>query len=406
MKKKKMVAVQQPSIKNVLSNKNVSLNVVYETIDKWLYVPDKKLIDTILATALSRRIMELDNDLAIWLAIVTASSGGKTTLLEGLLTVPDFEQLSRGELGDVIELPEITSKTLNTRYKKAEPLAPKLKNKLVIIPESGRLLNVNAVERRAIFGQLRDLYDKNCARWTGSDTTYDKLKDQMRDINVTLIIGCVPTAERHLIMEQLLGTRFLTYRCNDINEQKVLDKAETNFEHEAQMKSELNQVFRSFIDVYEKKELWNNIEIDDDVKVELRVLSKKLVVMRAMAEIDSYSQMPKGVVSKESPTRCYKQFLRMFKCLMSLDENYSKLRALEVLEHIAYSSGSRERQRILERFEMGFSKQWVTNKDMVRAVRLPFKIVRRECTILWMLKILDRIDNLEGEGEAWSLISQ
>lgn len=373
---------------------DIKLSDVYATVEKWLYVPDRNLIDSVLATALSRKMKEQDSGSAIWLVLSGASSIGKTTLLRAL---------KNGTT--TTELPEITSKTLCTKFKGADPLAPQLHNKLVIFPEAGRLMNMHPVERRAIMGQLRDLYDGFSGRFTGADTQKDR--ELYTNLNVTMVWGTVPALEGTLIFDQVLGTRFLVYRCEIEKDDELLDMAQKNLRHEDQMRKELSEVMTTFIQQQEEKALWDQVEISDDIDFQLRSLAKTLTIMRASCQIDAYTQLPIGQAIREKPARVYKQFVRLYRCLMALDPNYSPEKALRIIKHIAFSSGERIRELILERFRNYYdSGDWVPTNDLANQIHLHYKPVRRELYILWQLGLLDKTehtDDYNKQIEVWSL---
>ena len=118
-----------------LLKKKGSLKTVYDTFDKYLYLPDKRRLDLILAIALSKK--ELGTPL--WLIIVGASGDGKSETVRTLENYPD-----------TIKIDQITPNTLasgkpNTKIDKNgniieyEPsdTGHKLQNKstLILIPD-------------------------------------------------------------------------------------------------------------------------------------------------------------------------------------------------------------------------------------------------------------------------------
>ncbi|MBI4162901.1 MAG: hypothetical protein HY513_04410 [Candidatus Aenigmarchaeota archaeon] len=89
----------------------------------------------------------------------------------------------------------------------------------------------------------------------------------------------------------------------------------------------------------------------------------------------------------ESPTRCLKQFKRMFVCLKSLDKNFSDEKALKILEHLTESSIDKRRVDTLKILQE--SKEELTTNEIAKRMKIGIKTAKTELCVLWQLEFLE-----------------
>jgi len=346
----------------------VSLHDKYKEL---LYIEDTNRIDIILATALSSKL----SGIPIWLLIVGPSGDMKSVQLNAL-------KYYKG----IYYLHKITSKTLVNGYKNKEEhpdLAPKLKDKIVVIRDMAALLKLPAVEKGEVWGQLRDLYDgfAGSASGQGVDAKYEDLK-------VTLLAGSTPTIDGQILVHQDLGTRELIYRTKGSkNKQKVMDKCIANEETEEEITNELGEITSKFLNQREIKREY----ISPERLSEIKKIATYISYMRASAELDQYSNEIRNDVYPEEPTRVVKQLKRLYVCLLSLADDYPEERALEILWHIAKSSAFPLRVRLFE-FLIGQDNGEFTSSFIAKSLQMGKSSALRELSVLWNMGIVDRRD--------------
>jgi len=356
----------------------MTLEDVYATWQRWLYFKDLKILDAILGVAVSRQILfEYGGDKP-WLIIVGASGCGKNELIRSL-----------NKMKTVYELPRITSKTLVSGFRGAKDLAPELNNKLVTVPEGGRVLGLHHEEKKLLIGQLRDLYDGIAGRLTGSGKGG---KAVYTDLNISMLWGAVPQVEREILFHSELGTRFLMYRRilgkeeREMNMQKLRDKGKVKI-----MRKQLQDVMYKFVRSREIMKLWKELDIPEDIEEELQNKAKTLAVMRAsVSDIDYHRGVPIGEPVKERPNRVLNQFRRLYISLKSLEKDYPDDRALAIIEHIAYSSGERVRAQILNWMTSHNPDDHMATAEIANELRKPYVVVRPQLYILWSLNIVKK----------------
>lgn len=186
----------------------MKLEEIHKEIGRLLYIKDPKLIDLVLSVMISRE----QKNQKLWLVIIDNSGGGKSELIKIL----DDE----GETTKYLS--KITRNTIisGLRGKKRVDLAPKLKDKIILMPEMAVILSLYQADRTAVFSQFRDLYDgiAGSSKGDGTDIVY-------KELNVSFI-GCSTQAiDDHLLIHNNLGTREFIYRV------KTEEKSERISEH-------------------------------------------------------------------------------------------------------------------------------------------------------------------------------
>jgi hypothetical protein len=352
-----------------------TLNELYKTFDKWLLIKDKKRLDIVLATALTRKM----KGTPIWLFIVGPSGDGKS---EQIMALKDNET--------TFTLHEITSNTLVSGMsdeKNNYDLAPKLKDKLVMIPDMAQLLNLHPNDKAKVWGQLRELYDGRAGKNTGiSQAKYE-------NIRVTLIACATPSIDSQILVFSHLGTRELLYRTCEEDSQALMDKVMENEKSEDSMKRELNAVCTKFIQLTMIKDQ----DMSTRVYRRMKGLINYLRYLRASSEHDSFTGELRNKVYPEQPTRSLKQFKRLYVALKSLDENYTDERAFEILKHIVLSSIIPLRHKILQFLIDNKGTEFSTNK-IANTLKIGRKSTGRELSVLWNLGLINgHMEEMEQE---------
>jgi len=346
----------------LIESKLSHLHSVYK---KLLHIENTKRIDVVLAVALSRKL----DGIPLWLILVGPSGDMKSV------------QLNAIEDEDSFRLHNLTSKTLVNGYKdkkKFPDLAPELHDKTIIIPDMAQILKLPPNEKAELWGQLRDLYDGFAGKMSGMGA-----RSKYENIKVTLIAGSTPSIDAQILVHQDLGTRELIYRTSgNVEKKDAMWKCFQNEKDERSIKDELKEVTNNFIKNTEvKREV-----IKDHILEKIMEISTYITYMRAVAEIDSYSNTLRNDVYPEEPTRISKQLKRLFVCLKSLDEEYSDERALEILWHTARSSAFPLRIKIFN-FLLNTDGEWSTSK-IAEKLHIGKGTAQRELSIMWNMGIV------------------
>lgn len=359
-----------------------TLQDLYIVYKKWLYLEDTKRIDIVLATYLTQYL----DGTPIWLIIVGNSGDGKTEQIMALNKCDNFKILHN-----------LTSKTLVSGNPKVNDLAPELNNKVVIIPDMAQLLQLSPQEKGELWGQLRDLYDGFAGKNSGAGkrANYDKLR-------ITLIGCSTPKIDSQILVHQDLGTRELIYRTEDITDDFTLMKfAMRNETEEKKMRQEMCDITFNFL----KDKRIIQRELEESELEELQNIALFIAQSRATAEYDSYTNELRNFVYPERPTRVVKQLKRIYMALLSLEQDYSKNRAFEILWHLAKSCAFPLRISIFEHFVRDFiSKNHIeefSTSKVANTLLIGKRSAQRELFILWNMGIIHKRD--AEEGNRWQI---
>lgn len=345
--------------KNIKENQ-VTLKQVHDTYKKWFYIEDTKRIDFVLAVALSKKL----EGIPLWAIIVGASGDMKSV------------QLNSFSDEDVYVLHNLTSKTLVNGHKnKIEfpDLAPKLNNKLVIIPDMAQILKLAPIEKGELWGQLRDLYDGLAGKESGqgASSKYSGLK-------ITLLAGSTPAIDGQILVHQDLGTRELIYRTSGSkNKQKVMEKCFENESQEKLISETLKNITSKFINDTEIKKL----DVAPDVLDEIKNIALYITYMRATAEFDNYSNELRNIVYPEEPTRIAKQLKRLYICLKNLSNDYLDEEALKILWHTGRSSAFPVRIDLFDFLLRNKEKEYSTSQ-LSEILKIGKSTAKRECLVM------------------------
>ena len=204
---------------------------------KYLHIPDTRIIDLILAVALTIKI----KGTKIWIIIVGPSGDTKTALVSslegiGILRVIKLDQLTRNTLASGA----IDRKT----GKPVEDMGSKINHNdvMFLIPDLASLISKRCDEKNEIWGQLRNLYDGFISKDTGTGVSrkYD-------DCNVTLLACATKKIRGESLIHNQLGTRELLYNTDGIEIEEKIKKALKNENFEIEMKKELRASVREFL---------------------------------------------------------------------------------------------------------------------------------------------------------------
>lgn len=336
-----------------------------------LYIEDTDRIDVVLAVALSKKL----DGIPLWLILVGASGDMKSVQLNAL-----------SDLDDIHYLHKITSKTLVNGYLdkvKHPDLAPRLKDKIVVIRDMAAILKLPSIEKGEVWGQLRDLYDgfAGTSSGQGLDMKYEDLK-------VTLLTGSTPTIDGQILVHQDLGTRELIYRTKGSNnKKKVMEKCLENEETEGMITNELKRWTCGFL---KNKTPQRNV-IPKEIIEEIKQIAIYISYMRATAESDQFTNEIRNDVYPEEPTRIIKQLKRLYICLMSLAFDYPEKRALRILWKIARSSAFPIRIKLFN-FLLNNPDGEFTTSQIAKSILIGKSSAKRELNVLWNMKLVNRRD--------------
>lgn len=343
---------------------SMKLKDIHKAFKETLHIEDEDRIDALLAVVLSQKL----DTIPLWIIFVGGSGDAKSASSNAVIASQFYV------------LHKINSKSLvnGMKNKKKFPdLAPKLDKKILLIPDMAQILQLHPNEKAEVWGQLRDLYDGNAGRECGGTST------RYSNLRVTLIANSTPAIDSQILIHQGLGTRELIYRTKGNRQQdELMEKCLDNSMKIKRLTTELNAKVVPFMHNLEFKD----VELTHKVKDELKILSLFISRMRVTAEYD-YSNELRNFVYPEEPTRVIQQLSIFYKCLKSLDKDYSDETAFRILWHIARSCASPMRIRVFTYMLENKDKQF-TDRELSAGCGLGRNTIKRECSVLEALDLV------------------
>jgi hypothetical protein len=210
-----------------------TLQDVKQVVKKHLLLDDYRIVDIILAVVIAN-LFKTD---PLWMLIIGASSTAKTELLAALDGLPMMFFIS-----------DLTINTLASGKKDAS-LLPRLNNKIVVMKDFTTILSKRPDDLKIIMGHLREVYDGKFVKSYGTGDTVDWTGQ------VGFIGASTPVYDRkHGVISQM-GERFLLYRNTNKDDIKSGIQALAGFGCERTMRTELREVFKTFLEQFKKFDL-------------------------------------------------------------------------------------------------------------------------------------------------------
>ena len=281
----------------------------------------------------------------IWTTLLAPSSGGKTTLLAPLEASPLCFFMN-----------DLTEKTLMSGYKvggKEYSVLKLAQGRVVVISDFTTILAKNPQSKGEILGQLRQVYDGDYVKYTGTGKITWKGK-------IGMLLGCTPAIYRELESAKAMGERFLYFQMQTASDEEVANKIAEVGMSATEITDKLKIVFLDYLqDSYDwlKKENYQyKVELTDYQKEELKFAAKFCVEAKATVVLDPKTGKVESMPNKAGLGRDYNMFLQVLKAWVAMeayerqDPDFHEVteEMMMGIKRHAYASLSRERRKLLE----------------------------------------------------------
>ncbi len=350
---------------------------LYQKIRKWIYLPDTKRIDIILAVSIS----VYQEGKPLWVFFVGGSGDAKSELIKPLEKLPYARKID-----------QLTANTLATGKKNAHDLGSELEHNhtLLLFTDLACLTSLNKDEKKKIWGQFRTLFDGDIFKDTGSG-----VHKAYEECHVN-ILACTTSAikdEYHI--HQQLGTRELLFDTDPDprHNTEKMRHALNNRNKQKQMRKEIEDAILGFL---ADKEFNENIEIPSEIIDFLFRKCEKLRLLRATGKTDWKTGELDADIEAEVTTRLIQQFGLLYQSLYSLDENYPEKRFKAIIEHFVKSSSQPVRYKLYQFFTK--NNDWFKIFELHQRLKNSRTAIKAECEALWNLGFLDKKYEYEEVG--------
>jgi len=350
-----------------------------------LDLEDDEVIDVILADIFDPHIQ---GDLA-WLFLIAPPSWGKTVLLTSIY------DSKWAELIDLItDKTFISGKTYFDKKKgedmPIEGLLPKLKNKTLICKEFTTQIMQGEDMRKAIFGQLRAIYDGRYSQAFGS-IDYAKIPEEWKNVRMGFIAGCTPYIDRYGTLNVILGERYLKIRMREPNRLAVVKYARMAAQDKDEKVKNLNKKAKRFIatiDIPEKFEY-----PPENIGNAMDHLTETIVQCRAPVE---RHQMALGEIeyeyeeSKELGTRLVQQLQRLGWMLTLVRRTKFDINTYKTLVRVSFDTLHPNRKELI--LHLYKQKEPKTKTDLMKELSWGNRRISRTLTELVIISVVQETE--------------
>ncbi|HVB56994.1 MAG TPA: hypothetical protein VNE63_11255 [Candidatus Acidoferrales bacterium] len=212
------------------------LELLHNRLAKWLVIPaeDRDVVEFALSVYKSHELPDAD---PIWGMIVGPSGGGKSELLRMFLDLPKSFHLSKPTPAS------LASGYRGKRGNAADPsLLPLMNDKVVIMPDFAPILSARPDVRNEILGMLREAFDGTIAVGKGN------IGHIIYRSRFSMLVGSTSKIDTIEGDANELGERFVKIRMRGQDGLKKARRASDNVPHAKNMREELHQAIKSFLE--------------------------------------------------------------------------------------------------------------------------------------------------------------
>lgn len=343
----------------------MNLEEVREAYKEFYEIGNTKKIDLLVAVIVSNQL----KGRRIWLIFEGASGAGKTALTDPL----EFVKVDERSLAHKSD--QITKNTLVSGMKGVEGVAAELDGKIWYIPDFSSILGKKSETKRALFSQLRNLYDGFVRKETGGRGSKEKIR-----VDTTLVTNVTPAFHDQILVHNILGTRFLIYKTKIQKEKDIVERALEERE-EKDIANRIGKVITNFLEDLTIADY----KLSEEMKDWIIRKGNQIADLRATAKVDRYTGGLTSEVYREVPTRLVKQLRQIYIGLENLKEDYPKERIKKILNRIAESCGDPKRKEVLE-FMKEHQGVWRSVSEVARNLNFGKKTVKSNLQILSRMK--------------------
>jgi hypothetical protein len=366
---------------------SIELDDVKLTFCEWLDIKTHEVVDVVLGTIIAN---EFNAD-PLSLYLIGPPSVGKTEILRALNGHPRVYPIST-----------LTPNTFISGMKgKAVSLLPTLTKDgktILVVKDFTTILETKADSRAELISQIREIMDGSYKKSFGTGRTI------AWEGKLALICGVTPVIDKYHSVNSVLGERFINFRLETNETNKMSEKAFSMSGKEGAMRKELQEVTCQFLSQFKAVSL-KKIQINPEVKEKLFALTSLIAKGRTGVSRDRYTHMIDYLPQPEGTPRLLKQLWIMGAGIATIhrkdefDEDVFK-----VILKVGRDSLPRHRDHILRTmFQKGLhGMEWETTKALSRLINCPTTTARTYFEDLMMVGLLDRrIQGEDEDGEEW-----
>lgn len=375
--------------------------------DKMLLLADEGILSLLIDTVIANQ-MDLD---PVWLFIIAPSSGGKSELITALNDI----EISGQKL--IYPISDLTTNTFASgQHKKGKETSLLHKmppGSIMTFKDFTSMLSKNREARAEILGQLREIYDKEYTKrtGTGNDITWRG--------KVGAIAGATEIVYDYQEDFSAMGDRFIMYSMKQPPRRDLLNfvmknKEDKTFKKEA-MRAHLRLATKSYLEYILTNLKEDETTLSPETKQDIIEVADFCTLVRSGVIVDKRKGLVEFVPSAEMPTRMIEQLLAIAsatlarKCSEPLSggadapHNKGQLtqQEREVLYKIAFDSIPLKRRMALKKLAQYVGG--ITTKGLAMSINYQTPVVQGWLSQLNGLGICSRENKGGNQGDLWKL---
>lgn len=378
-------------------NQITSIELLEKEVCKVLLLQDSGVVKMIVAAVIANR-MPLDT---VWLMLVSPPSGGKSELINAI-TGLDF----------VFPISDLTVNTFASGQKKIgkeTSLLMKMQNGIMVFKDFTSVLSKNKDAKKEIMGQLREIFDGDYVKRTGTgdDITWKG--------KIGAIAGVTEVIYRHIEEMSAMGDRFILYNIDQPDRMEVAHKAMENAEHNiAEQRMHLKECFTFFIKLCIENMSKEEIVLGMETKEELLEVANFATIARSAVLTDFKSGLVDFVPSPEMPMRVSSQLFTLASAFVAINRANPTIgkgsaafkgelteKEKNLLFKVAFDSIPRTRRDVL--FPLAKYKEGISTAGIATLKNMPTDSMKKYLAQINALGICTRIKKGGSQGDIWRI---
>ena len=373
---------------NVEPETITTIELLEQEVNKVLLLADPGVVRAMVAAVIANR-MDLD---PVWLLLVAGSSAGKTELLMGLSEL-DFIHL-------ISDLTVNTFASGQKRPGKETSLLMKMNNGIMMFKDFTSILSKNKEAREEIMKQLREIFDGQYVKRTGTGDDIDW------NGKMGALAGCTESIYRYLEEMSMMGDRFIMYSIEAPNRLDAARRAMNNAEGMREKRAHLKQCFSFFINYVIERLGDVSPEISTEDQEEFLIVSDFAALARSAVLTDMRTGLVDFVPTAEMPMRIAAQLYTVASALNAInrvsDPQYEGSigpTERKILYKMAFDSIPRSRRDAL--FPLAEFRNGISTAGFAQRIGLPHLSVVKYLAQLNALGICTKVKKSGAQGDIW-----
>ncbi len=368
---------------------HIDLEDLKLTFAEWLELREATIIDVLCGAVIANEFKGDPTNLYI----VGPPSSGKTELLRALNGYKKIYTIS-----------SMTPQTFISGIKaKGGSLLLNLKEAgqtILILKDFTTILEMRSESRAEILSQIREITDGYISKAFGTG------KKVEWSGKLAIIAGVTPVIDRHHLVNQTLGERFLYYRIPDDGaSHSIAEKARSMAGKEQAMRKELEQMTTQFLDQFKDPKI-EKMKISDEINQKLVSLSCFIATSRTGVSRDPYSKTIDFYPVPEGPARLVKQLwtlgagIAIVQAKDKFDED-----VLRIIRKVGCDCLPSNKNQILRSLwtKAIHGDRWETTRYLAKLINYPVPTAKLHLEDLMMLQLLNRrIQGQEVEDDSYN----